>query len=102
MFSALGGPAAAEATTHSLLCSAIDRHPRYLLLHPAKLIINGVIDSPSFDPLSSEIVKRHVNAFVLADHLDTKDNLRDFLKYSEANLDEIITRVELYSGVIPV
>lgn len=58
-------------------CSENDPHDSYYF-HRPKLMIDGVVSPPSFNPYNIEVVKRHVNAFVLAGHVDNGQALDDF------------------------
>lgn len=58
-------------------CSEYDEHDSYYF-HRPKLMINGVISPPTFDPFTPEIVQKHINAFMLAGHVDGDQTLARF------------------------
>ncbi|MBN1877952.1 MAG: DEAD/DEAH box helicase, partial [Anaerolineae bacterium] len=69
-----------QKTQYALIvtfCSEDDDHDSYYFQHPEQMI-NGVISPPTFDPFNPEVVKKHVNAFMLAGYVDAR---RDFERF---------------------
>lgn len=59
-------------------CSAASTHDVYAFRNP-QTVINGRVAPPAFNPANPEILKKHVNAFVLRHHLKNRDTLRQFV-----------------------
>lgn len=76
-------------------CSDGDDHDSYYFLHPEQMI-NGVISPPTFDPFNPEVVKKHVNAFMLAGHVDEQ---RGFERFCAKAVTEIHQQVPLLKTV---
>jgi len=70
-------------------CSDINEHDRFYFRQP-KTMIDGVITPPSFNPPNREILEKHINAFVLAGHVSSKEALQHFC----ANIDSQIQKRE--------
>jgi superfamily II DNA/RNA helicase len=60
-------------------CSEWKDHDIYYYQRP-KLMINGVISPPAFDPFNSEIVSKHVSAFMLEGIADDRQQLKYFVR----------------------
>lgn len=58
-------------------CSEWEDHDIYYFQRP-KLMINGVISPPAFNPANPEIVPKHVNAFMLTGIADDRQALERF------------------------
>jgi ATP-dependent helicase YprA (DUF1998 family) len=67
-------------------CSEWEDHDIYYF-HRPKLMINGVISPPAFDPVNPAILPKHVNAFMLAGTADDRHALEQFVH-------EIDTQIE--------
>ena len=65
-------------------CAASSAHDIYAFRNP-QTIINGRVAPPAFNPINPEILKKHINAFVLRHHLKSRDTLRQFA----LNVDQI-------------
>src|SRR5690606_16699956 len=76
---------AGRSSNHSALivtfCSP-NRPLDNLAFHYPTFFINGKITPPGFDPRSEAILKKHINAFALRNHIETRTTLRSF----QANL----------------
>jgi hypothetical protein len=59
-------------------CSAASPHDVYAFHNP-ETVINGYIAPPTFNPANPEILKKHINAFVLRHHLKNRNTLRQFV-----------------------
>ncbi len=83
------GRAGRKANNKSALivtfCSADDSHDSYYFRQP-QLMINGVVSPPCFNPQNPKVIKRHVNAFVLAEHIGNQQSVDDVY----AHLDDLI------------
>lgn len=66
-------------------CSEREAHDIYYFQRP-RLMINGVISPPAFDPVNPEIVPKHVNAFMLAGIADNSRALKDFAYEIDAEI----------------
>ncbi len=70
-------------------CSASSTHDTYAFRNP-QTIINGRVTPPAFNPVNPEILKKHINAFVLRHRLKNRDTLRQFaLKVDQVYGDQI-------------
>lgn len=69
---------AGRGTNHEALivtfCSPFSTHDNYAFRNPST-IINGRVAPPSFNPCNPEIVKQHINAFLLGNHLKNRKML---------------------------
>jgi hypothetical protein len=68
-------------------CSEYDEHDSYYFQRP-KLMINGVISPPTFDPLNTEVLRKHIHAHVLAGHVDDRRTLQRFCADLDTELGE--------------
>ena len=66
-------------------CSEWEDHDVYYFQRP-RLMINGVILPPAFDPANPEIVPKHVNAFMLAGMADDRRELKRFAAEIDAEI----------------
>lgn len=66
-------------------CSEWEDHDVYYYQRP-KLMINGVISPPAFDPINPEIVSKHVNAFMLGGIADDRQALERFVREIDAEI----------------
>lgn len=73
-------------------CSEHDDHDSYYF-HRPKLMINGVISPPTFNPCNPEIVRKHVNAFMLAGHLDSRQALERLYADVDAKIERRVSEV---------
>jgi len=73
-------------------CSEHDDHDSYYF-HRPKLMINGVISPPRFNPRNREIVRKHVNAFMLAGHLDGRQALERLCADVDAEIERCASEV---------
>lgn len=76
-------------------CSDDNDHDSYYFQHPEQMI-NGVISPPTFDPFNPEVVKKHVNAFMLAGHVDEQ---RGFERFCAKAVTKIHQQVPLLKTV---
>lgn len=60
-------------------CQENNPHDVYYFANP-KQMIDGIISPPGFDPNNSSIVEKHVNAFVLAEHMDSPQSFSRFIR----------------------
>ncbi|MCB0195189.1 MAG: DEAD/DEAH box helicase [Anaerolineae bacterium] len=60
-------------------CSAGNNHDMFYFSQPCQMI-NGVISPPTFNPTNAEVIKKHINAWVLADEIQSRQQLRGFLR----------------------
>lgn len=65
-------------------CMAGNNHDMFYFHRPEQMI-NGVISPPTFNPANAEVIKKHVNAWVLADELQDTQQLNAFFR----NLDNL-------------
>ena len=78
-------------------CSEYDEHDSYYF-HRPKLMINGVISPPRFNEHNSEIIRKHVNAFMLAGYLDNYQTLERFYTDIDAQVARCSPRVREIFG----
>jgi hypothetical protein len=73
-------------------CSESSEHDSYYF-HLPKLMINGVITPPSFNPLNPEVVEKHLHAFMLAGHVGDDRALAHFCANVDPEIEESILSV---------
>ncbi len=61
-------------------CLDNNEHDRYYFETPTAMI-NGVISPPHFDPVAPEVVRQHINAWLLADHASKHERLLAFERH---------------------
>lgn len=78
------------------ICSAAKTYDTYAFRNP-KTIINGRVAPPAFNSFNPEILKKHINAFVLRHYLRNRDALRQFaLKADQAYRDQTLQMQALF------
>ena len=90
---------AGRGTKHQALivtfCYASSAHDTYAFRNP-RILINGRVTAPRFNPANSEILKQHINAFVLGSYIRHPETLREF----EENLgDNYRNRISQMQGL---
>ncbi len=70
-------------------CHENNPHDVHYFANP-KQMIDGIISPPVFNPNNSSIVEKHVNAFVLAEHIDSRQNYSRFIR----EIDQEILRAK--------
>ncbi|MBE2195295.1 MAG: DEAD/DEAH box helicase [Anaerolinea sp.] len=78
-------------------CSATNPYDTYAF-HNAQEIINGRVTPPAFNPTNPEILKKHINAFVLRHHLRNRDTLRQFASKADQAYREQILQMQVLFG----
>jgi len=78
-------------------CSAASTHDTYAFRNP-QTIINGRVAPPAFNPVNPEILKKHVNAFVLRHHLKNRDTLRQFVRKTDQVYSDQISQMQALFG----
>lgn len=58
-------------------CRGDNAHDMYAFYNP-KQVINGQVSPPAFNPKNPDLVKKHINAFVLRHHIRNRNSLRQF------------------------
>jgi hypothetical protein len=78
-------------------CAADSPHDSYAFHNPKKFI-NGIVSPPSFNPRNGEILKKHINAFVLQKYIKHRDALKRFLLEAEQNYRNEIPQLNRIFG----
>lgn len=60
-------------------CHENNPHDVHYFANP-KQMIDGIISPPVFNPNNLSIVEKHVNAFILAEHIDSRQNFSRFVR----------------------
>lgn len=74
-------------------CSDTNPHDLHYFTNP-KQMIDGVISPPIFNPYNRPIVEKHVNAYLLADHIDSMQHLNHFLDKIDEDLYKYRAEIE--------
>lgn len=72
-----------KATLIVTYCWGDQPHDLYVFQHPHEMI-NGLVSPPVFNPYNPLLAEKHVTAFVLRDHVDSRDALIQFRRNAEA------------------
>jgi hypothetical protein len=70
-------------------CHESNPHDIHYFANP-KQMIDGIISPPIFNPSNRPIVERHVNAFILAEYIDSRQHFSQFVK----EIDKVIQQVQ--------
>lgn len=73
-------------------CQESNPHDIHYFSSP-KQMIDGIISPPLFNPLNRSILEKHVNAFILADHIDSRQHFSGFVRELDRNIH--MTRAEV-------
>ncbi|GAB4511078.1 MAG: hypothetical protein OHK0046_08670 [Anaerolineae bacterium] len=79
------------------LCSPSSLHDMYAFRNP-RSIINGHVSPPAFNPRNPEILKKHIHAFALRDHLEDEAMLRRFLSNVKTHYQALIPELKKLFG----
>lgn len=66
-------------------CSTGSNHDMFYFHRPRQMI-NGVISPPTFNPTNPDVIKKHVNAWVLADEIQNPQHLGAFFRNFDIDL----------------
>jgi ATP-dependent helicase YprA (DUF1998 family) len=80
-------------------CQESNPHDIHYFSSP-KQMIDGIISPPLFNPLNRSIVEKHVNAFVLAEHIDSLQHFSRYIR--EIDHEVQIARQEVERVFSPV
>jgi len=78
-------------------CSEHDEHDSYYFHRPRQMI-NGVVSPPAFNPHNHDIISKHVNAFMLAGQLDSRQTLANFLAHADDEISQRASKVKNIFG----
>lgn len=78
-------------------CWGTSAHDMYMFRNPAQMI-NGQVHPPAFNPDNPDLIKKHVNAFVLRNHLQSRDTLRQFALTIDAQYKEQMPQLRQLFG----
>jgi superfamily II DNA or RNA helicase len=73
-------------------CSEHDEHDSYYFHRPRQMI-NGVVSPPAFNPHNIDIISKHVNAFMLAGHLDSRQALERLYADVDARIERRVLEI---------
>jgi Lhr-like helicase len=74
-------------------CQESNPHVVHYFFNP-KEMIDGIISPPLFNPFNRSIVEKHVNAFVLAEHIDSRQNFSNFVRAIDHEVQTASAEVE--------
>jgi len=78
-------------------CWGTSAHDMYMFRNPTQMI-NGQVHPPAFNPDNRDLIKKHVNAFVLRNHLQSRDTLRQLALTVDAQYKEQIPQLRRLFG----
>ena len=74
-------------------CHESNPHDIHYFANP-KQMIDGIISPPVFNPSNRPIVERHVNAFVLAEHIDSRQHFSRFVREIDQEIQQAKVDIE--------
>lgn len=74
-------------------CHESNSHDIHYFANP-KQMIDGIISPPVFNPSNRPIVEKHINAFVLSEHIDSRQQFSHFIREIDQEINNIDTEVK--------